>query len=42
LSYASEGGALIYRSRWGVTRLLSGLSLYSRPERWEPLYVRLT
>jgi hypothetical protein len=37
LSYASEGGAPIYRSRWGVTRLLSGLSLYSRAERWEPL-----
>ena len=37
LSYASEGGALVYRSRWGVTRLLSGLRLDSRPPCWEPL-----
>ena len=37
LSYASEGGALVYRSRWGVTRLLSGLRLVNRPERWEPV-----
>jgi hypothetical protein len=37
LSYASEGGALIYRTRCGVTRRLSGLHLWPRPEPWEPL-----
>lgn len=37
LSYASEGGALIYRTRFRVTRLLSGLRLWERPEPWEPL-----
>jgi hypothetical protein len=37
LSYASEGGALIYRTRWGVTRSLSGLQLWARPKPWEPL-----
>jgi hypothetical protein len=37
LSYASEGGALIYRTRWSVTRPLSGLNLWLRPEVWEPL-----
>jgi hypothetical protein len=36
LSYASEGGALIYRTRMPATRLLSGLRLWSRPESWEP------
>jgi hypothetical protein len=37
LSYASEGGALIYRTRWGVTRSMSGLQLWARPKPWEPL-----
>jgi hypothetical protein len=37
LSHASEGSALIYRSRWGMTRRLSGLHLWPRPEPWEPL-----
>jgi len=37
LSYASEGGALIYRTRCRVTRRLSGLHLWQKPERWEPL-----
>jgi hypothetical protein len=37
LSYASEGGALIYRTRCGVTRRLSGLQMWPRPEPWEPL-----
>ena len=37
LSYASEGGALIYRTRMRATRLLSGLRLWARPETWEPL-----
>jgi hypothetical protein len=37
LSYASEGGALIYRSRRHLTRGLSGLRLWQRPEPWEPL-----
>ena len=37
LSYASEGGALIYRTRWSVIRPLSGLKLWLRPEVWEPL-----
>jgi hypothetical protein len=36
LSYASEGGALIYRTRMRATRLLSGLRLWARPESWEP------
>jgi hypothetical protein len=37
LSYASEGGALVYRTRWVVARSLSGLVLKQRPEPWEPL-----
>jgi hypothetical protein len=37
LSYASEGGALIYRTRWAPARKLSGLGLWMRPEPWEPL-----
>lgn len=36
LSYASEGSALIYRTRSRVTRLLSGLRVWGRPELWEP------
>jgi hypothetical protein len=36
LSYASEGEALIYRTRSHVTRALAGLRLYDRPEHWEP------
>jgi len=36
LTYASEGGALIYRTRCRVTRPLSGLRLWQRPEPWEP------
>ena len=37
LSYASEGGALIYRTRWAPARTLSGVRLWARPEPWEPL-----
>lgn len=37
LSYSSEGGALVYRSRWAVTRPLSGLRLIAKPDVWEPL-----
>jgi len=37
LSYAPEGGALIFRTRWVVARPLSGLRLWPRPEVWEPL-----
>jgi len=37
LSYASEGGALIFRSRWAPARPFSGLLLKARPERWEPI-----
>jgi hypothetical protein len=37
LSYASEGGALIYRTRWAVLRKRSGLFSQPRPEPWEPL-----
>jgi hypothetical protein len=37
LSYASEGGALIYRTRWAPARALSGLRFWTRPEPWEPL-----
>jgi len=36
LSYASEGGALIYRTRWALMRQLSGLPLHARPAPWEP------
>jgi hypothetical protein len=36
LNYASEGGALIYRTRWAPMRKLSGLPLHTRPEPWEP------
>ena len=37
LSYASEGGALIYRTRWAPARTLSGVRLWARPKPWEPL-----
>jgi hypothetical protein len=37
LSYTSEGGKLIYRARWSVSRPLSGLNMWLRPEVWEPL-----
>jgi hypothetical protein len=37
LSYASEGGAGIFRTRWSVARPLSGLRLWPRPELWQPL-----
>jgi hypothetical protein len=37
LRYASEGGALVFRTRSRVTRPLSGLRLTPRPEVWEPL-----
>jgi hypothetical protein len=37
LNYTSEGGALIYRTRWEVARPLAGLKLWPRPEVWEPL-----
>jgi hypothetical protein len=37
LSYASEGGALIYRTRWAPARTLSGLRIWAQPEPWEPL-----
>jgi hypothetical protein len=37
LSYASEGGALIYRTRWAPARTLSGMHFWTRPEPWEPL-----
>ncbi len=40
LSYASEGGALIYRTRCRVTRPLSGVRLWERPESWEPIVFR--
>ena len=36
LSYASEGGALVFRTRWKPFRSLSGLPLIPRPEVWEP------
>ena len=36
LSYASEGSALIYRTRWVPARALSGLRFWTRPEPWEP------
>jgi len=36
LSYASEGGALVFRTRWAVTRPLSGLRLTPRPGMWTP------
>jgi hypothetical protein len=36
LTYASEGSALIYRTRCRVTRPLSGWRLWERPGSWEP------
>jgi hypothetical protein len=39
LSYESEGGALIYRTRWIVARPLSGLVMKQRTEAWEPLVI---
>lgn len=42
LSYESEGGALIYRTRWGVARPLSGLVMKHRTEPWEPLVITST
>ena len=37
LNHTSEGGALIYRTRWAAARPLSGLRLWQRPEAWEPV-----
>ena len=37
LNHTSEGGALVYRTRWPAARPLSGLRLWRRPEPWEPL-----
>jgi hypothetical protein len=37
LNHTSEGGALVYRTRWAAARALSGLRLWQRPEPWEPL-----
>lgn len=37
LRYASEGGALVFRSRWAATKPLSGSRLLPRPEVWTPI-----
>jgi hypothetical protein len=37
LNYASEGGALVFRSRWVAVRQWSGMRFRPRPEVWEPL-----
>jgi hypothetical protein len=37
LRYASEGSALIFRSRWAVAKSLSGLRLFPRPAVWNPI-----
>jgi hypothetical protein len=37
LRYASEGGALVFRTRWALFRPLSGRRFTPRPEVWEPI-----
>jgi hypothetical protein len=37
LNYASEGGALVFRSRWAFARQWSGIRFRPRPDVWEPL-----